>query len=167
MVEEWELRRDGDEFWHGYCSAVLPVRTAEGAPAVLKVSFDGDDESAHEALALQTWGGHRAVRLLRADPRRRALLLERLGRRDLGDLPVLDACAEVAGLYGALHVPAPPRVVPALSSRRDGAVQAVGVEEGVADGVEAAEAAGTAGVAAGSVVSTGSGPAGLTHGSAS
>jgi streptomycin 6-kinase len=79
---------------------------------VLKVSFDGDEESAHEALALQVWGGRKAVRLLRADPRRRALLLERLGRRDLGDLPVLDACAEVAGLYGALHVPAPPRVVP-------------------------------------------------------
>ncbi len=112
VVEEWELRRDGDEVWHGYCSAVLPVQASTGAPAVLKVSFDGDEESAHEALALQTWGGHRAVRLLRADPRRRALLLDRLGRRDLGDLPVLDACAEVAGLYGALHVPAPPPLVP-------------------------------------------------------
>lgn len=112
VVEGWELRRDGDEVWHGYCSAVLPVRTPTGAPAVLKVSFDGDEESAHEALALQTWGGHRAARLLRADPRRRALLIERLGRRDLHDVPVLDACAEVAALYGALHVPAPPQVVP-------------------------------------------------------
>jgi streptomycin 6-kinase len=112
VVEEWELRRDGDEVWHGYCSAVLPVHTARGAAAVLKVSFDGDEESAHEALALQVWGGRRAVRLLRADPRRRALLLERLGRRDLSDLPVLDACAEVATLYGALHVPAPPQVAP-------------------------------------------------------
>ena len=112
LVEEWELRRDGGEVWHGYCSAVLPVRTPTGAPAVLKVSFDGDEESAHEALALQTWAGRGAVRMLRADPRRRALLLERLARRDLGDLPVLDACAEVAALYGALHVPAPPQVVP-------------------------------------------------------
>lgn len=112
VVEEWELRRDGDEVWHGYCSAVLPVRTPTGAPAVLKVSFDGDEESAQESLALQVWGGRGAVRLLRADPHRRALVLERLSRRDLHDLPVLDACGEVAALYGALHVPAPPRVVP-------------------------------------------------------
>ena len=112
LLEEWELRRDGDEVWHGYCSAVLPVRTITGGAAVLKVSFDGDEESVHEALALQTWAGRGAVRLLRADPRRRVLLLERLTRRDLHDLPVLDACAEVARLYGALHVPAPPQLVP-------------------------------------------------------
>jgi streptomycin 6-kinase len=112
VLEEWELSRDGDEVWHGYCSAVLPVRAPTGDPAVLKVSFDGDEESAHEALALQVWRGRGAARLLRADPHRRALLIERLGRRDLHDIPVLDACAEVAALYGVLHVPAPPQVVP-------------------------------------------------------
>ena len=37
----------------------------------------------HEALALQHWHGDGTVRLLRADPHRRALLLERLDRRDL------------------------------------------------------------------------------------
>jgi streptomycin 6-kinase len=77
-LEEWGLRRDGDDLWHGFCSLVAPVVTQDGERAVLKVSFDGDDESVHEGLALQHWHGDGVVRLLRADPRRRALLLERL-----------------------------------------------------------------------------------------
>ena len=36
------------------------------------------EEAEHEAVALQAWRGDGAVRLLRADPRRWALLLERL-----------------------------------------------------------------------------------------
>ena len=102
LLEEWELAREGDDVWHGFCSAVLPVRTPTGGRAVLKVSFDGDDEGLHEGLALQHWAGRHTVRLLRADPGRRALLLERLTRRDLTSMPVLDACTVVAetGLAG-------------------------------------------------------------------
>jgi streptomycin 6-kinase len=95
---------------HGYCSLVVPVRTATLTPAVLKISYDRDDESEHEHLALQHWGGRGAVRLLRADPRRRALVLERLHREDLRDLWDVEACTVVGGLYGQLHVPALPQL---------------------------------------------------------
>ena len=109
LLAEWELAPDGAAR-HGHVSLVLPVRSRAGEPAVLKLSFDGDDESEHEALALQTWHGRGTVRLLRADPRRRALLLERLHDRDLGDEWDVEACAVVGGLYGRLHVPAPPQL---------------------------------------------------------
>ncbi|WP_246456219.1 aminoglycoside phosphotransferase family protein [Nocardioides mesophilus] len=115
VLEEWGLQRDGDRLWHGAASLVMPVRTDAGGPAVLKVAFDGDDESLHEPLALQHWGGRGAVRLLRADPGRRALLLERLHREDLTDLWDLDACEVVAGLYGRLHRPAMPQLRPVTS----------------------------------------------------
>ena len=44
---------------------------------MLKVRPASDDESEHEAEALELWAGDGAVRLLRRDDRRRALLLER------------------------------------------------------------------------------------------
>lgn len=109
LLEEWGLTVDGRPT-HGFCSLVLPVRDADGAPAVLKVTFDGDEESEHEALALQHWQGDGSVRLLRADPRRRALLLERLLERDLKDVGDLEACEVVAGLYPRLHRPALPQL---------------------------------------------------------
>ena len=115
VLEEWELRRDGDELWHGFCSLVAPVLTAAGTPAVVKISFDGDDESVHEALALQHWHGDGTVRLLRADPRRRAILLERLDRRDLSEVWDLEACEIVAGLYPKVHVPALPQLATVTS----------------------------------------------------
>ncbi len=114
VVEEWELAYDGRPR-HGACSLAVPVLTGTGRPAMLKVSFP-DDESEHEHLALQHWHGRGAARLLRADPRRRALLLERLhGGEDLTDLWDLEACEVVAGLYARLHVPAPPPLRPLTS----------------------------------------------------
>jgi streptomycin 6-kinase len=115
VLADWDLRRDGDELWHGFCSLVAPVLTADGTPAVLKVSFDGDDESAHEALALQHWQGDGVVRLLRADPHRRALLLERLHRRDLTEVWDLEACEIVAGLYPRIHRPTLPQLATVTS----------------------------------------------------
>ena len=108
MLEEWQLEPDGEPT-HGHCSLVLPVRTPAGQPAVLKIGFP-DDESEHEHLALQHWHGNGAVRLLRADPHRGALLLERLHREDLGNLWDLEACEVVAALYARLHIPAPPQL---------------------------------------------------------
>ena len=109
LLEEWQLGVDG---WamHGYCSLVVPVRTPTHTPAVLKITYDGDDESEFEHLALQRWGGVGAVRLLRADPHRRAMLLERLHSEDLRDLWDVEACAVVAGLYRQIHVPALPQL---------------------------------------------------------
>ena len=109
LLEEWDLSTDGWSM-HGYCSIVVPVRTSEGDEAVLKVAFDVDEESDHEHLALRHWAGRGAVRLLRADPHRRAMLLERLHHDDLSRVPDLEACEVVAGLYPRLHVPALPQL---------------------------------------------------------
>lgn len=117
LLAEWELRVDGAPA-HGRCALVVPVRTAAGRPAMLKVGFL-DEESEHEALALQHWHGRGAVALLRADPRRGALLLDRLSARDLGEEWDVAACEYVGGLYRRLHVPAPPplRRLSALAAR--------------------------------------------------
>ena len=109
LLEEWELRPVAEPL-HGFASLVLPVVTAGGERAALKVTFDGDDESEHEGLALQKWAGRSAVRLLRADPRRRALLLEWVDGHDLSDAWDVEACEVVARLYTDLHVPAPPQL---------------------------------------------------------
>src|SRR5215207_3746457 len=119
VLDEWGLARDGDQLWYGFCSLVAPVLTPDGERAVLKVSFDGDQESRHEAVTLRHWHGDGAVRLLRADPHRRALLLERLDRRDLTEVWDVEACEIVAGLYARIHRPAPPQLatVPSFVSR--------------------------------------------------
>jgi streptomycin 6-kinase len=108
LMEEWQLRPDG---WmmHGFVALVVPVRTVGGRAAVLKIGFP-DEESEHEHLALQHWGGRGAVKLLRADPHRSAMLLERLHQERLDDLWDLEACEVVAGLYPVLHVPALPQL---------------------------------------------------------
>ncbi|WP_139978356.1 aminoglycoside phosphotransferase family protein [Nocardioides litoris] len=108
LLEEWELGVDGRQ-WHGYAAVVLAVRTAEDRPAALKVGFPHAG-SEHEHLALQHWHGDGAVQLLRADPRRSALLLERLEPADLTEVWDIEACEVVAGLHGRLHVPAPPQL---------------------------------------------------------
>jgi streptomycin 6-kinase len=113
LVEEWDLTPDGAPVY-GSSAVVLPVRGPDGDAAVLKV-WVPHDESVHEHLALQHWHGRGAVRLLRADPRRSAMLLERLHPVDLTGLWDLEACEVVAGLYGRLHVPAPPQLRPLTS----------------------------------------------------
>lgn len=108
LLEEWQLTPDGPR-GHGHGSLVGPVRTSGGEPARLKLGVP-DVATAQEHLALRHWHGHGAARLLRADPRRDALLLERLDARDLTTLPDLEACEVVADLYGRLHVAAPPSI---------------------------------------------------------
>jgi streptomycin 6-kinase len=110
LLEEWQLTTDG---WmmHGFVALVVPVRTTSNRPAVLKVSFP-DEESEHEHLALQHWHGRGAVQLLRADPHRRAMLLERLHPERLTEVWDLEACEIVAALYAQLHVPALPQLRP-------------------------------------------------------
>jgi streptomycin 6-kinase len=114
LLQGWELAPDGWSM-HGYCSVVVPVRTSDAQPAVLKVAFDVDEESEHEPLVLRHWGGRGAVRLLRADPHRRAMLLERLHQEDLTTVPDLEACEVVAALYPRLHLPALPQLLTVTS----------------------------------------------------
>ncbi len=117
LLEEWELSVDGEPM-HGFCALVVPVHGRDGVPAVLKVGFP-HDEGRHEHLALRHWHGNGTVRLLRADPRRGALLLERLhAERDLTVVEDVEACEVVGGLYGRLHVE-PPAQLRRLSSYVD------------------------------------------------
>src|SRR3954467_13554867 len=65
-----------------------------GPDAVIKVTWEGDDESLHEADALELWAGDGAVRLLRRDAARRALLAERaVPGTDISELPDDEATA--------------------------------------------------------------------------
>ena len=109
VVEDWQLVYDGAP-WYGATALVVPVRTAEGRPAALKLVMP-HDEARHEHLALQAWHGNGTVQLLRADPHRWVLLLERLhAGEDLTSLWDLEACELVAGFYARLHVPALPQL---------------------------------------------------------
>ncbi|GAA2601658.1 hypothetical protein GCM10010399_35540 [Dactylosporangium fulvum] len=57
---------------------VAPVTCSDGTPAVLKLGVPGADSLRFEAAALAAFDGRGAVRLLRADVARAALLLERV-----------------------------------------------------------------------------------------
>jgi len=91
-------------------SYVAPAVRADGSAAVLKVTFP-DAESEHEAAALAHWDGAGAVRLLAADPERRALLLERCvpgaALWHVADESVANAAA--AGVMRRLRRPPPER----------------------------------------------------------
>lgn len=108
LLAEWELEPDGNVM-RGHTALVVPVQTPDGTDAVLKV-IDAGPEERHEILGLQTWAGDGVVRLLRGDPRRGAMVLERAGPHDLRMVDDIEACEIVAGLYQHLHVPAPRRL---------------------------------------------------------
>lgn len=110
VLDEWALTVDGEPMT-GHCALVLPVRGKEGI-AALKLGWPHRDAGG-EHLALRAWDGRSAVRLLRADPRRSVLLLERLTTEDLGEMWDEEAVAVIAALYADLHV-APLPQVPAL-----------------------------------------------------
>ncbi len=89
VAAEWGVEL-GEPFPLSRYSFVAPA----GDEAVLKVTPSGDDESDHEGDALELWGGRGAVRLLRRDRGRRALLLERARPgTDISQLPEDEATA--------------------------------------------------------------------------
>jgi streptomycin 6-kinase len=85
VLARWDLTVDGGQVLHGFAAVVLPVLTADGQEAVLKVGYQ-DAYTRTEVPALRAWGGRGAVRLLESDlsldPAEEggvgALLLERL-----------------------------------------------------------------------------------------
>lgn len=82
-------------------SLVIPA-----GDAVLKINFP-DEESEHDAQALECWDGVGAARLLGRDDELRALLVERLRPgTQLWDLPDDEATAIAAGVLEQLWVPA-------------------------------------------------------------
>lgn len=112
--DRWALTIDGPSM-HGMAGLVVPVRTGDGGPAVLKISWP-HEEAAAEAAGLRGWAGAGAVRLLAEDPDSWSLLLERLDHtRTLEGLADAEAAvATAAGLLGRLHVPSP-RGIPTVA----------------------------------------------------
>src|SRR5438132_761892 len=76
LAEEWELTLGEPYVLGGGSESVVRVELADGTPAVLKIGIP-HRESEQEADALERWDGDGAVRLLRRDDARNALLLER------------------------------------------------------------------------------------------
>ncbi|MEO3742527.1 aminoglycoside phosphotransferase family protein [Plantactinospora sp. B5E13] len=111
VFRDWQLTPDGRPYELSY-HYVTAVTCADGTRAVLKLGVPSGDSLRTEAPALAAWAGRGAVRLLRADLDRGALLLERAEPGDrLRDLvPHRDAEATsiLAGVLRKLAVPAPP-----------------------------------------------------------
>lgn len=107
-LARWDLTVDGPPLT-GWTALVVPVRRG-GERLALKVTWP-HPEGRFEHLALGTWNGAGAVRLVAALPSDGLLLLERLdAEQDLTGVRADEACALVGGLLSTLHVPAPPRV---------------------------------------------------------
>jgi streptomycin 6-kinase len=107
-LRQWNLDVDlpsGALPWHGHTGIVLPVRTREEGPAVLKVAFP-HEEALLEAVALTLWDGHGSVQLRESDTALGAMLMERLDeRRSLLELPLDEAIAAWGALVQALSIP--------------------------------------------------------------
>jgi streptomycin 6-kinase len=105
----WRLTPDG-ALMNGFCAIVLPVRQADGHPAVLKLTWL-DRESEHEPLALRLYDGNGAVRLLDHDEELGALLLERLDPHSLDDEPIELAVGVIGELLRRHRgIQAPPEI---------------------------------------------------------
>ncbi|MGA4841124.1 aminoglycoside phosphotransferase family protein [Streptomyces sp. G45] len=76
-LQRWRLTPVGDPM-HGMAALVLPVRRADGSPAVVKFQVL-DEETEGEPVALRVWDGDGAVRLLDHDGSTGTMLLERAG----------------------------------------------------------------------------------------
>jgi streptomycin 6-kinase len=103
----WALTPDGP-LLNGHVAVVLPVRRADGHPAVLKLTWV-DTETRQEPLALEKWRGRGVVDLLDHDDEHGALLLERLDHtHTLNHAPIEEALAVTGGFLRRLSVPAGP-----------------------------------------------------------
>ena len=101
VAADWGLRL-GEPFAFAYHSYAAPVSD----DAVLKVAWAGDDKSLHDAEAFEAWGGRGAVRMLRRDRERRALLLERARPgTDISDLDDDEATAIAVDVAAQLWLP--------------------------------------------------------------
>lgn len=109
-LKRWELTPDGAPM-HGAASLVLPVTQSDGSGAILKLQ-PLNDENIGEPLALRTWNGDGAVRLLEDDPETGTLLIERLAAPSLETFPDhVEATKLLAGLLARVSaVPAPPEL---------------------------------------------------------
>jgi streptomycin 6-kinase len=105
--QEWQLRLDGLP-QSGAVALVVPVIRADETPAVLKLQ-PVDEETRGEPIALASWAGDGAARLLESDGASGSMLLERLdAHRSLGSMPEAQAISVIAALLRHLNrLPAP------------------------------------------------------------
>lgn len=102
VAAEWSLEL-GPRIAAGRYSYVAPA----GRDRILKIVPAEDDESAHDADALALWSGDGAVRLLRQDRERHALLMERARPgHDASALDEHDALRVAVGVGRRLWRPA-------------------------------------------------------------
>ena len=102
VAVEWGVEL-GSPFALSRYSYVAPVAD----DAVLKVSWAEDEESLDESDALALWDGNGAVRLVRADKSRRALIEERaVPGDDISELPEDEATAIAVDIGRRLWRPA-------------------------------------------------------------
>ncbi len=112
IEREWDITV-GSAFDGGTAAVVAQATTATGDPVVVKLAlpggFDGVSHFANEITTLRLFEGRGCVRVLRYDEPRRALLLERLGRRlvDL-ELPVERQLEIICETLKLMWRPAPP-----------------------------------------------------------
>ncbi|MEV4702719.1 aminoglycoside phosphotransferase family protein [Actinoplanes sp. NPDC049316] len=110
VAREWELTV-GDPYPLSF-NWVAPARRADGSAAVLKLGVPESGHLSSEATALQAFGGAGAVRLLRRDDDRGALLIERAEPgttlRTLVQEHDEQATAILIAAMRRLHRPAPP-----------------------------------------------------------
>jgi streptomycin 6-kinase len=109
LTQARETAEHAAEHWGLTLGAPFPMAAvsyvAPAGGAVVKVSWEGDDESLHESDALELWNGDGAVRL--KDRSGRALLLERaVPGTDAAGLSEADATAVVVNLADRLWRPA-------------------------------------------------------------
>jgi streptomycin 6-kinase len=110
LARDWDLAV-GEPYGLSY-HYVVAVTRGDGTPAVLKLGVPAGGSLAEEAPALAAFGGRGAVRLLRADLGRGALLLERVTpgwrARDLVPGRDAEATSAAVSVMRRLHVPPPP-----------------------------------------------------------
>ena len=98
LEDEWEVRT-GSPYTAGTAAWTAPATTAGGIAAVLKVGWP-HPEARYEADGLRLWAGAGAVKVLRSDPSRWAMLLERcepgIGLHECG--PPVPAALEAAAV---------------------------------------------------------------------
>jgi streptomycin 6-kinase len=102
VAADWGL-----ELGAPYALSIYSFVAPAGDGMVVKVTWEEDDESDHESDALEVWDGDGAVRLLRRDGARRALLMERADPgTDISALPEDEATAIAVALGPCLWRPA-------------------------------------------------------------
>ena len=116
QCDTWNLTPTGARPLSGTAALVVPVRRADGSPAVLKMQ-PVDDETEGEPAALRAWAGDGAVRLLDHDHGTGALLLEALDpARTLREVPLDRALTVIGGLLARLDAHAGPHGVRGLGA---------------------------------------------------